>query len=328
MRKDIWELVDYARSLGIKPVMAPSVTPLLTDETMKTMAAKLDAVSISLDGARPETHDLIRGYSGVWKRTIEVIEKLRTLGLRVQVNTAVMRSNVHELPDMVALLKRLGIVQWEVFYLVPVGRAGREEDLRPEEWEDVSHFLYEASKYGLIVRTVEGPMFRRVSIVRLYLERRGVDPDTVLKPGRLYQRLVERLRQLLGPPKGQPHPHTVGTRDGLGIIFVAYNGNVYPSGFLPLPVGNVRRQKLVEIYRRSKTLIRLRSGEFGGKCGLCEFRFICGGSRARAFAYTGNPYAEDPACPYWPGSYEKLGINVREALEEAKAYSQPMRAGR
>jgi len=305
MRKDIFELIEYAVEKGIRVGLAPAVTPLLTKETIKRIAGSgVKAVSISLDSPFPDVHDAIRGIEGTWERTVWAIKEFLKHGLAVQVNTVVMRETVEGLPEMVKLLKDLGVEIWEVFYLVPTGRGNFESDLRPEEWEDVTHFLYEASKH-LLVRTTEGPMFRRVAIMRKALEERGLDPDEVLKPGELYFRLKKRLVELLGEG-GEARAQTMGTRDGKGIVFITYNGNVYPSGFLPFSVGNVREKSLVEIYRESELMKKLRSAEFEGRCGKCEFKEICGGSRARAYAYHLDPLAEDPTCPYEPGSYLRL----------------------
>ncbi|MEB2837371.1 MAG: TIGR04053 family radical SAM/SPASM domain-containing protein [Desulfurococcales archaeon] len=317
MRGDFWEIVEYASSQGLRVAVAPSVTPLLTREAVARMARSgVRAASLSLDSPYPEVHDSIRGVEGTWKRTVEAIRWFREEGISVQVNTVVMRDTVEGLADMVKLLLDLGVGTWEVFYLVPTGRATMQLDLTPQEWEDVSHFLYEASKYGLLVRTTEGPMFRRAALVRMALEARGAREalerlDSSLGP--LYRRLKARLRELLGEPPSSRRPgaHTFATRDGRGIVFIDYKGNVYPSGFLPVPAGNVRLKSLREIYRESTLFKLLRRGDsLKGRCGRCEFRWICGGSRARAYAYHGDPLAEDPACPYEPGSYRGL-------LEEA-----------
>jgi len=227
------------------------------------------------------------------------------------VNTAVMRSTVRGLPGMARLLRELGVRTWEVFYLVPVGRAGAEEDLSPAEWEDVSAFLYEVSRYGVMVRTSEGPMFRRVALLLNYASRAGAEPSGLVRTGKLYLELVDELRKLMGEPGPQALFETSGTRDGKGIIFISHDGMVYPSGFLPVPVGSVRKGRLVDIYRGSPLLRRLRAAELRGRCGACEFREVCGGSRARAFAYYGDPLAEDPACAYRPGS---LRVDVKEVL--------------
>ncbi|AEM38445.1 Radical SAM domain protein [Pyrolobus fumarii 1A] len=306
MRKDVWELLEYAKSLGLRVGLAPSITPLLTPENIKRIARVVDAVSISLDAPSPAIHDAIRGYEGIWGKTIEVIKRFIEEGVRVQVNTVVLRETAPHLADMAKLLVDLGVKTWEVFYLVPVGRANLELMPTPSEFEDVSHFLYEASKYGILVRTTEGPMFRRVAWTRRALEEKGLDPDEVLKPGPLYQKLVARLRELLGEPRGQPLAQTVGTRDGKGIIFIGYDGRVYPSGFMEYHVGSIREKSLKEIYQEHPLLRKIRAAEFKGRCGLCEFRDICGGSRARAYHVTGDPLGEDPACPYQPGEYTKL----------------------
>ena len=307
MRRDIWELLEYAVSRGLRVAVAPSVTPLLNDDSVKRLARiGVQAASISIDSPYPSVHDSIRGVEGVWAESLKAVRKLQAAGIRVQVNTVVMRKTVEGLADMVKLLQDLGVDTWEVFYLIPVGRAGKSMDLEPWEWEDVSNFLYEASKYGLRIRTTEGPMFRRVSIVRRILEGSGVEPEKVLSLGGLYVKLKKRLQDLLGPPQGEANVHIVPTRDGKGVVFVSYDGKVYPSGFLPYPVGDVRRRSLIEIYRKAPLLLKLRRGEYYGRCGKCEFRDVCGGSRARAFAYHGSPLAEDPACPYTPGEASRI----------------------
>ncbi|MCE4603064.1 MAG: TIGR04053 family radical SAM/SPASM domain-containing protein [Desulfurococcales archaeon] len=303
MRSDIWRLLEHARKLGVRTAVAPSVTPLLATEAMdRFVELGVGGVSISIDSPYPEVHDKIRGIEGTWDRSIWALRELLKRPLRVQVNTVVMRSTVEGLADMVKLLVDLGVPTWEVFYLIPVGRAGFAEDLTPGEWEDVGLFLYQASKYGVRVRTTEGPMFRRIALTASRLEERGESIEDLARPGPLYKRLMDRLVSLLGKPRGPPQAHTVGTMDGRGIVFISYNGTVYPSGFLPLPAGNVKVRSLREIYRETTLFRKLRSN-LKGRCGRCEFRDICGGSRARAFAYTGNPLEEDPACPYEPGSW-------------------------
>jgi radical SAM protein with 4Fe4S-binding SPASM domain len=287
------------------------VTPLLNDTAIRKISEHgVSAISISIDSPYPEVHDSIRGISGTWARSVEILKKLLDSGIRVQVNTVVMRPTLKGLPDMVAFLDRLGVPVWEVFYLIRVGRAQASLDLEPHEWEDVSIFLYEASKYGITVRTVEGPMFRRVSIARRALELRGMDPDSVVRGGPLYRFLIERLRKAMGSSRSEPKAQTTGTRDGKGIMFIAYNGDIYPSGFLPIRVDNVRSNSLVDVYRNSEIFRRLRSASFNGRCGVCEFKDICGGSRARAYSVYGDPFAEDPACPYRPGLYMEMGIEV------------------
>lgn len=301
MRKDIWDLLEYAHSLGVRTAIAPSVTPLLTDEAIERISRVVGAVSLSLDSPYPEVHDEIRGVEGTWEQTLRALVRFREGNVRVQVNTVVMRKTVEGLADMVKLLRDLGITTWEVFYLVPVGRGERNQDLSPNEWEDVSHFLYEASRYGLRIRTTEGPIFRRVALTRRYYEGKGLLSKIDDKLGPLFHKLIARLREILGSPLGPPLAHTTGTMDGRGVLFISHDGNVYPSGFLPVSAGNVKHRSLAEIYRRSLLFSSLRK-KVKGKCGRCEFNRICGGSRARAFSYRGDPFAEDPSCIYEPGS--------------------------
>jgi radical SAM protein len=311
MRSDLWELVEEARSLGIPVAMAPSPSRQLLENVDNIVREGVSAVSISIDHPDPEVHDRVRRYQGSWEAATTAVRELLRRGVSVQVNTAVMRSTVRGLPGMARLLRELGVRTWEVFYLVPVGRAGAEEDLSPAEWEDVSAFLYEVSRYGVRVRTSEGPMFRRVALLLNYASRTGAEPSGLVRTGKLYLELVGELRKLMGEPGPQALFETSGTRDGKGIIFISHDGMVYPSGFLPVPVGSVRKGRLVDIYRGSPLLRRLRAAELRGRCGACEFREVCGGSRARAFAYYGDPLAEDPACAYRPGS---LRVGVKEVL--------------
>jgi radical SAM protein len=308
MRSDIWDLIDYANKKEIISALAPSVTPKLDDKAIDEISNhNISSVSISIDSPYKEVHDEIRGVAGTWDRSIQIIKQMMNKGIKVQVNTSVMRSTVNGLPDMVNLLiNKLNVNVWEVFYLIPVGRAKTNEDLTKEEWEDVSAFLYEASKYNLIIRTSEGPMFRRIVLLYKNLEDRGANVVEDLPHGKLYFRLIKRLYDMMGKPNNKSMAETHGTRDGKGIIFVSHDGFVYPSGFLPFPVGNIRKDSIVNIYRKSEIMIKLRSSELKGKCGNCEFKDICGGSRARAFSYTNDLLEEDPACLYKPGSYSSL----------------------
>ncbi len=194
-------------------------------------------------------------------------------------------------------LRSLGIVganAWEVFFLIRVGRGMElEPPLDPWETEDVVQFLYEASLYGLPIRTVEAPFFRRV------IMQRG--SGIKYEGGKLYWELTKQLRELMGePPSNAKPPSFTPTRDGYGIIFVASDGSIYPSGFLPLTLGNVRKDNIVKVYREHPILRTIREARFNGKCGTCEFRNICGGSRARAYTELGDPLGSDPACIYEP----------------------------
>ena len=307
MRSDIFELIDYARSLNVPVAVSPTVSEkLLSDDVIKELRM-VSSVSVSLDGASPITHDYIRNRSGVFELTLKAISSLVKSGVKVQVNTTFMKLNVHELPLIVKILKDLGVYTWEVFFLIHVGRGIELEALTPEETEDVVNVLYDVSKYGFTVRTVEAPFYRRIVLHRYAFENNEINVKPILGP--LYAQLYEGLVKVMGsePPKPTKRPMVARTRDGDGIIFIAYNGDVSPSGFLPIKLGNVKEESLVKIYRENPILLKIRRGEYGGRCGLCEFRFICGGSRARAYAEYGDPLAEDPACIYKPGTIKLPG---------------------
>ena len=293
LRPDLFELIGQARSAGIPVALSPSVSPLLDQGMIARIAgAGVRAVSVSLDGAVPATHDRIRGIGGHFAATVAAIRALLDAGLSVQVNTTVMRANVTEMAAVAVLLDRLGVHAWEVFFLVQTGRGTALGAVSPAEHDDVCHFLYEASQHGFVVRTVEAPFFRRVVAAR----RTGAAPP----PRPLYQALSGELAGGLGAPARRPRAHTAATRDGKGIVFIAHNGAVFPAGFLPLALGNVRQQPLSRIYRENPLLIDIRAARFGGRCGRCPFADVCGGSRARAYAASGDPLGEDPACAFQP----------------------------
>ena len=295
LRPDLFDLVEDGVARGIRVCLSPSVTPVLTPEMIDRIAASgVKAVSISLDGANPTTHDGVRGIPGHFDATMRCIRAFVDTGLTVQVNTTVMRANADELADVAASVARSGVHIWEVFFLVQMGRGEAVAALTPEEHEDVCHFLYDASHYGFVVRTVEAPFFRRVVALRNNGEPA---PDHTL-----YRELLSRLTRQLGAARGRKRAHTAATRDGKGILFVAYDGEIYPAGFLPLQLGNIRDQSLTAIYRDNPLLRSIRAARFAGRCGRCEYADLCGGSRARAFAASGDPLGEDPACPYEPGS--------------------------
>ena len=304
MRPDIFEIAAHARNLGIPVGMAPSVTPRLSDDRIARMREiGIKAVSVSLDGATADTHDRIRGVPGHFQQTVQALDKLAKADFSVQVNTTVMKDNVDDLPGIVDIMAQTGVSIWEVFFLIQVGRGRAAAELSAEECEAVAHFLFDASLYDLTVRTVEAPAFRRVAAWR----KEGNQSDESgrvaqaygLNP--LYARLAGRLHDLLGDPMSHPKVQTSSTRDGKGIIFVAYDGTVHPAGFLPIPLGSVRGQSLADIYRHHPLLRDIRLAHFGGRCGVCEYRDACGGSRSRAYAHSGDALAEDPACGYAPG---------------------------
>ena len=296
MREDFFGLVEHAKKNGLYVAVAASVTARLNEGSVARMKELgVDIVSVSLDGASPATHDKLRGVPGTWDATVRALRIAKDAGLRAQVNTTVMRSNIEELADIFHVVKEAGSVAWEVFFLIRTGRGASLESLQPEECEEVMHFLYDASQYGMSVRTSEGPNFRRVRIER----QKNIAPPA----GDVYRRLSTRLLALEGAPSVQPSFKATRTGDGKGLMFVSYDGEVYPSGFLPMNTGKVPGEKLASIYRSNALFADLRNpSKLKGRCGRCEYRTICGGSRSRAFAELGDAFGEDPACPYIPAA--------------------------
>lgn len=291
MRPDIFRLLDLAGSLGLRVAVAPSATPLLEEDAFRQFAdAGVHSLSLSLDGPEP-VHDGVRGVPGTYRAVVRAIRQAHDAGLAVQINTVVMRSTAEHLADVAALLLEEGIRVWEVFYLIATGRALAAEYLAPQEWDDVCRFLLDTTRWGLLVRTVEGPFVRRVH----------QQSELVAEPaGALYHRLRAHLEGLAGSPIRDVQMTRAGTLDGDGIVFVGYDGTITPGGFLPVPLGNVRTDHLVDVYRSHPLLNEIRARRFVGPCGTCSFRRACGGSRARAFAATGDPLGSDPACAYLP----------------------------
>ncbi|MHB2015378.1 MAG: TIGR04053 family radical SAM/SPASM domain-containing protein [Candidatus Xenobia bacterium] len=287
-RHGLFDLIAAARARGIAVSVSPSVTPLLTEARIdELVAAGVDAMSVSIDGASAETHDGMRGVPGTWARSFEIMRYAIQAGLKVQVNSAVTAENLHELPALFAAIHDVPVNIWEVFFLIQTGRGKGLHEPTPEECEAVCWLLYRAAFYGITVRTVEGPFFRRVS--------RDIEAGADMPP--LAAQLVNDLHVRLGPGGSRPRARSAYTRDGKGIVFVSHNGLVSPSGFLPAYVDNVRRTPLSTIYRDNTLFQALRAASgFQGACGTCELRELCGGSRARAFAHSGNPFGEDPAC--------------------------------
>jgi radical SAM protein with 4Fe4S-binding SPASM domain len=270
-RPDLLDLIAHAAGGGLSVALAPSVTPRLTPEALSAArAAGASAVSLSIDGAVAATHDGFRGVAGVFEQTMAAAAAVRAAGLRLQLNTTVTQANRAELRDVLELVVGLGAGLWSVFFLVPTGRGRHVAALDAQEVEEVLHWLHEASAQ-VPIKTTEAPHFRRVV---LQAEASGGNR-----------------------PKRPP----LDVNAGRGFVFVDHLGNVAPSGFLPEVVGSIRSQPLSTVYRTAPLLRALRDPDrLTGRCGRCEFRAVCGGSRSRAHAVFRDALAEDPACAYEP----------------------------
>jgi AdoMet-dependent heme synthase len=285
-RPDLLTLIRHAVAAGLQVALTPSATPLATLEAFeRVQKAGVQGLGISLDGADAATHDAFRGWEGSFARTLEMLENARKLRLGVQVNTTITRRNVHQVDAIAELLAKQGIAMWSVFFLVPVGRGVEEERIAPEEYETVFEQLWRhAQRQPYAVKTTEAPHYRR------FVLQHGGDP-LAGPAGR-------------GESGGRPtHRAPLGVGDGKGIMFVSHTGDIYPAGFLPLCCGRFPQDSVVDAYQRHPTFLALRDPDrFKGRCGICEYRQVCGGSRARAYAVTGDPLEAEPDCVYVPGT--------------------------
>jgi radical SAM protein len=292
-RDDIVEIASYAHDHGVPVAISPSVTPQLTPATLRALREQgVKSASLSLDGSNGVTHDTLRGIAGHYDATLAAISLLKEQGFTTQINTTVMASNLHELADIAVTVHDLGVDVWEVFFLITMGRGSEVLESSAAQNEDVCNFLVDASRYGFIVRTVEAPFFRRVATSR----REDSSTNELAPAGSLYVELRDRLFDRLGRPTAPIRAPSAATRDGKGIIFIATNGDIYPSGFMPFRLGNVRDENLIDVYRDNDSLKAIRAATFEEPCGSCRHAQLCGGSRARAFASSGDALGADPGC--------------------------------
>jgi radical SAM protein len=282
-RPDVETLVAYGTARGLQVSLTPSGTAAVTEARLRALRdAGLARLGVSLDGAAAAVHDGFRGVAGSHRHTLRIIERARALGIPLQINSTVCRTTRGDLPALAEQMTAFGVVLWALFFLIPVGRARAEEALDAAETEAVLAWasdLADRAPFGL--KTTEAPQYHRVRAARRSAADAGVAsgrPDRIGRAGR-------------------------AVTDGNGFLFIDHRGTICASGFLPLPAGNVRRNDLVAVYREHPLFQALRDPDrLGGRCGACEHRDACGGSRARAWAFTGDSLAEDPGCAYDPAA--------------------------
>lgn len=287
MRRDLFDLAAYADYRGLRVSLTPTATALVTAENMeRARDAGIRRVAFSVDAADRECHDRFRGFQGSFERTCRGIECAKAAGLPLQINTTVTTINAGELEQMVELLTEWQIVQWSVFFLVPTGRGEQLDMVDAEQHEHILTWLFDlTARVPFDIKATAAPHYRRIAI-----QRSGANGGKdVAGAGYSYSDGLDRPSR--------------GVNDGRGFMFISDCGDVYPSGFLPLAAGNVRTQNAVNIYRNSALFRELRDPTLlKGKCGLCQFKEVCGGSRARAYAVSGDYLAEEPMCAFFPDS--------------------------
>ena len=298
-RRDLFHLIRYGADLGLRMATIPAATPLLTEPVVARLKESgLSQMALSLDYPSAARHDAFRGVPGAFERTMRAVEWAHQKDLPLQINTTLSGEPAGHLERMAALVSSLGVVFWEVFFLVPTGRGQGLGGMTAAQCEEAFEILYRVQKASdFLVKVTEAPHYRRYVVQReLAAGGAGARFDGASMP--------EQLVRTEGPG------HTIGLASrgvnaGNGFLFVSHRGEIFPSGFLPLAAGTLRRQRLDWIYRYSPLFRQLRSPEqLLGVCGVCEFNGICGGSRSRAYALTGNPMASDPWCAHRPAKKE------------------------
>jgi radical SAM protein len=278
-RDDLYDLVEHAAWSGLDVSLTPSATPLVTRTALRRLRdAGISRLAISLDGADAATHDTLRGVTGSFDRSLEILKGARTKGIPTQVNTTLTPSNFAQLDAMADLLATLDIDMWSLFFLVPVGRAAWSPRLTAEQCEQAFAALWRQSQQQpYAIKTTEAPHYRRFVLQQ------------------------QRSTRLSGGEVSSPRYLPLGVNDGKGTLFVSHVGLIHPSGFLPVVCGLFPLEHIVNVYQRSPIFRALRDPDrLEGKCQVCEYRRVCGGSRARAYAVTGNAFSQEPDCSYVP----------------------------
>ena len=321
-RSDIFDIIAYARGEGLRVAMTPSATPLITRDAVRRFTdAGLVRLGLSLDGKKPLTHDRFRGVAGSFTHTLQILDWCREAGLETQIHTTVTRHVLDDLPAIAEMIGQRGIKLWALFLLIAVGRAARPQirrlNLNARQFESLFHWLYDLTKSAPFdVTPREGYHYRRVLLQRRAAEL-GVTAEDLLANAEKKEWTPTELASSTQATRIVRAP--LGVNDGKGIIFVSHQGDVQPSGFLNLIGGNVRSESLVNIYQNSPVFLRVRDYSLiKGKCGVCEFKNICGGSRSRAYAITGDPMRSDPYCLYQPAAWRDRHLRAKPQGEETR----------
>ncbi len=278
-RPDAVDIVEYGTILGLPMAITPSATPEVSLATLKALKkVGLRRLAVSLDGSTSAVHDTFRGVSGSYEQTLKIMRWANELGLSLQINTTVSHNNIQDFDRIYELLEMFKIDLWSVFFLVPMGRASVLQAPRARDLEKIFQRMADLSRVSSFpIKSTEAPQYRRV--------------------------LLQNTLQAVTASDNKPRP-ILPINDGKGFVFISHTGEIFPSGFLPVSAGNVKKDSLVDHYRHSELFQSLRDvSRLKGKCGACEYKSVCGGSRARAFAMHGDVLASDPFCAHVPKGY-------------------------
>lgn len=309
-RPDIFDIARHATDAGLIVALATNGTLITADVARKIKESGVKRVSVSFDGADAPTHDIFRG-PGAFAAAMRGIGHLRDVGLPFQINTTVARHNVHQMPETLALAKEIGAVALHLFLLVPVGcgvEIAPDQQILPGEYEAVLNWMYDAEmEGGLELKATCAPHYFRIARQRQAEERRnGIVRE---RPSSMHRQQHGGNTATGGHPGSNGHGQgrhamnamTKGCLAGTGVSFISHRGEVFPCGYLPVEAGHIRRQGFQDIWENSPLFAELRDVDLlGGKCGVCEFKKLCSGCRARSFGMTGDYLAEEPFCTYEP----------------------------
>jgi AdoMet-dependent heme synthase len=306
-RDDIFELIQYASKQGLPVALSPSGTPLLNRENlMRVKERGGKAISLSLDGSTADIHDSFRQVDGSFEWTVNGWNVAHEAGLKIQINTTVTRYNLFDLPEIFRLVREMKAMTWSVFFLVPTGRGQVDDEISAQDYEAVMNFLYDASKY-IGLKTTEGHHYKRVVLQRAFLETNQLPYEEYMLLNETYTRLSEGLNEVVKgglPARERMRRTPMHVNAGDGFIFISLLGDVFPSGYLPVKAGNILDTSLMDIYQNNQLFQSLRNRDhLKGRCGSCEYNKICGGSRSRAYAVSGDLLGEEPYCAYIPNSF-------------------------
>jgi len=302
-RSDIFQLARYGTDKGLRIALATNGTLVTKEVARMIVDSGVKRVSISLDGADSETHDTFRGIPGAFDAAVQGLRNLKALGMSVQINMTIARHNAHQLPEVLGLAKSLGADALHTFLLVPVGCGvdiAAEQMVPPEEYERMLNWFYDQSlEGGIELKATCAPHYFRVARQRRVADRKAAEAMAG-STGIEFKPAGVRPAAATGHP-GDMNAMTKGCLAGTGVCFVSHEGEIYPCGYLPALAGDLRKQTFSDIWQNSVVFHQLRdTGNLKGKCGCCEFRNICMGCRARAYAASGDYLAEEPFCVYEP----------------------------
>ncbi len=306
-RRDVLLLARYAREKGLKVALATNGTLVTPELARKIVDAGIVRVAMSVDGADAATHDAFRGMAGSFERMLAGFNHLKELGMSMQLNTTIARHNAHQIADIYDLALRVGAQALHTFLLVPVGcgvQIAESQMVPPDEYERILHWFYDREKEGRIeLKATCAPHYFRVRKQRQVEEKKAGLLPVLNTDGGGHPHAA---RMGHGMPSRHPDLSAVtrGCLAGSGVCFVSHKGEVFPCGYLPVAAGDLRSQPFHDVWEDSPVFHMMRdTGKLEGKCGYCEFRNLCLGCRARAYAATGNYMDEEPCCVYQPRTH-------------------------